>query len=164
MGKLSDMLATHREAKQRAEEAAATSEREQQTQRAYRRALLMKAAFASLVIALVAGATFALFHFVIWNRIPHQMAGTWLIPEGELKGATLEFLRNGTMVGIVNIDGKEGRIRGKIDVEEGKLHITTIHPVTFKEHTDTQTIQSLTDDEFVIVDKKGTVIRMERLR
>jgi uncharacterized protein (TIGR03066 family) len=123
----------------------------------------LKWLLASLVALCAAAATYALFYFVVWSKIPSQMAGAWLVRGGELDGAILEFSRNGAMVGKVNMQGKEGAIKGKVAVEGDKLHITTINPLTRQEHTDTQTIRSLTDHEFIIVDRNGTVISMERL-
>ncbi|MCI0461454.1 MAG: hypothetical protein L0Z62_31270 [Gemmataceae bacterium] len=158
MGKLSDLLAKHRQARPRSQEGAGEG-----PERTSWRGRLLKGTAALLVIALVGGATYALFHLVLWARIPNQMAGKWLVHEGELHGATLEFFRNGTMVGTVNLDGRKATIQGKVEVEGDKLHITSIHPLTKKQHTDTQTIRSLTDSEFILVDRKGTVIRMERL-
>jgi hypothetical protein len=43
------------------------------------------------------------------------------------------------------------------------MHITTTNPFTNQAETDTQTILTLTDSQLVIEDRKGTVLRMERL-
>ncbi len=158
MGKLSDLLAKHRRARPPSQGRAGEG-----PERPSWRARLLKWAVGLFVIALVGGATYGLFHLVVWSKVPNQMAGKWLVSGGELDGATLEFFRNGTMVGTVNMQGKKATITGKVQIEQDKLHITTVHPLTGKAVTDSQTIRSLTDEEFVIVDSKGTVIKMERL-
>ena len=127
--------------------------------RAWPRRMLTAAAFILMVAA-----TFALFHFVILTRVPHAMLGKWLVVGGEMDGATLEFSRDGSMLGIVNMQGKEGKIKAQVEVEGERLSITSANPFTKQAVTDTQTIRALTDDQFVIEDRKGTVLRMERLR
>jgi hypothetical protein len=138
------------------------------------RAAAWKWAFALLCIALTAGVTYAVLHFLILSRIPHEMVGTWVVIEVKsnggantdesLKGGTLEFRRDGTMIGKVNMDGKEGTIKAAVEVEGESLRITSVNPQTGQAVTDVQTIRTLEGDHFVIEDRKGTVLMMERLR
>src|SRR5262245_16610412 len=65
-------------------------------------------AAAVLAIALAAGATFALFEFVLIARLPAAVVGEWRVVGGEMDGATFEFHRDGTMVGRLTVRGKEG--------------------------------------------------------
>ncbi len=117
-----------------------------------------------MCIVVVAVATFALFHFVILTRVPHAMLGKWLVVGGDMDGATLEFHRDGSMIGIVNMKGKEGKIKAQVEVDGETISVTSTNPITNRPETDVQTIRALTDDQFVLQDRKGTVLRMQRLR
>ena len=126
------------------------------------------------VVALVGAGSYAVFHFFILTRIPHAMAGTWVVmdvrtKEGAkadeaLKGGKLEFRRDGTMIGTINMDGKEGKIEATVEVEEVIMRITSVNPSNGQKVTDVQTIRTLDRDRFVIEDHKGTMLVMERLR
>lgn len=113
---------------------------------------------------LAAAGTYALFHFVILSRVPHAMLGKWLVVGGEMDGATLEFHRDGSMIGIVNMKGKEGKIKAQVEADGDTLRITSLNPFTKQPETDTQAVRMLTADQFVLEDRKGTVLKMERLR
>ena len=63
------------------------------------------------------GATVALCEHVLVNKIPPSIQGKWLVVEGELEGATLEFLKNGTMIGTILVDGRETAVEGQIQME-----------------------------------------------
>jgi len=117
-----------------------------------------------LCLLISAGGTFALFEFVILSRLPRAMLGKWLVIEGEMEGATAEFSRKGTTIWKVNMKGKEAIIKGRVEVDEKTMRITTTNPMTNEPVTDTQTILTLTENQLVIEDQKGTVIKMERLR
>jgi hypothetical protein len=131
-----------------------------------------KWALVMLCITLTAGVTYAVLHFFILSRIPHEMVGTWVVidvksnsganTDESLKGGTLEFRRDGTMIGKVNMDGNEGTIQAAVAVEGESLRITSVNPQTGKPVTDVQTIRTLTAGQFVIEDRKGTVLVMER--
>lgn len=129
-----------------------------------------------MVAACMAGAasvTFAVFHYFILSRVPHAMIGTWIVMEAKsqgdgkidasLKGGTLEFRRDGTMIGKVNMNGKEGTIKATVEVEGKTLRITSVNPYTNRPETDVQTIQILEGDRLALEDRKGTVLTMERL-
>jgi hypothetical protein len=115
-------------------------------------------------VVVVALAAYALFHFVILSHVPYAMLGKWLVVGGEMDGATVEFQRDGSMTGIVNMKGKEGKILAKVEVENDLLRITSVNPYTKQPETDVHTIRMLHDDQLVIEDRKGTVLKMERLR
>jgi uncharacterized protein (TIGR03066 family) len=90
------------------------------------------------------------------------MLGKWVVTQGEMVGATLEFYRDGTMIGRLTKDGKEGVIKARVRADGTTLWSTTTNPMTRREETATQAIVSLTDSELVLEDDKGGVIRMER--
>ncbi len=117
-----------------------------------------------LCVAAAAVATFFLFNNVLLTRLPRAMLGKWVVTEGEMKGAVLEFFRDGTMFAAVDMKGKAGLIKARVAVDGDTLQSTTVNPLTRREETDIQTIVTLTDTHFAIEDRKGNVIRMERLR
>jgi hypothetical protein len=127
-----------------------------------------------LCIMLTAGVSYAVFHFFVLSRIPYQLVGTWVVlevkskgvanPDESLKGGRLEFRRDGTMIGTVNMDHKEGTIKATVEHEGATLRITSVNPLTGQAVTDVQTIRTLEGDRFVIEDRNGTVLTMERLR
>jgi uncharacterized protein (TIGR03066 family) len=121
-------------------------------------------AIASLLVLGAGAGTFAVLHFAVLTRLPSTMLGKWLVVGGEMDGATLEFQRDGAMVGKVNMAGKEGKIQAKVEVDGETLRITSINPSTNRPETDVQTIHTLTAERFVIEDRKGTVLNMERLK
>jgi hypothetical protein len=70
-------------------------------------------AVALLAIALTAGVTGALFEFILSGQVPPELVGRWRVVGGEMTGATMEFRRDGTMVGKFTAAGKEGLIEGQ---------------------------------------------------
>lgn len=98
------------------------------------------------------------------HPVPRALVGKWLAVGGDMDGATLEFQRNGAMIGTVNMKGKEGKISAQVQVEGRSLRITTINPFTKMPETDTQTIRTLEEDRLVLEDHKGTVLKLERLK
>jgi len=60
------------------------------------------------------------------------------------------------------MDGKEGTIKATVEVEGESLRITSVNPHTGQAVTDVQTIRTLAAGQFVIEDRKGTVLVMER--
>jgi uncharacterized protein (TIGR03066 family) len=131
-------------------------------------------AVALLCVLVAGGATFALFEYVILSKVPRALLGKWVVTEvsGDSKegndrgmeGATLEFFRDGTMIGTVNMNGKQGIIKARVRGNEKTLWSTTTNPMTGKDDTDVQTIVTLTDSELVVENNKGTVIKMQRVR
>jgi len=119
-------------------------------------------ATALLCMAVATTATFVLFDHFILSKVPRVMLGKWVVTEGEMEGATIEFFRNGTMLAKMDVNGKEGIINAKVRADENTVWSTTTNPMSGREQTDAQTIISLTDTQFVLEDKKGTVMKMER--
>jgi uncharacterized protein (TIGR03066 family) len=117
-----------------------------------------------LIIALASGASFALFDLVLPARLPQALLGSWRVVEGEMRGATLEFRRDGTMRGTFVQGDKEGTIDATVEVEGKTLRTTTINPFTKRPETGAQTIIGLTDTELVTEEPRGSRIRMERVR
>lgn len=122
-----------------------------------------KWAVAGLLVLLGGGATFALFEFVILARLPPELVGKWRAVGGPFDGLTLEFKRNGTMIGEIIKEGKENRLEGKAEVVGKTLRTTTVNPLTEQAESGTQTIVRLTETELVTEDKNGVRITMKRV-
>ncbi len=115
-----------------------------------------------VTLVVVAAGVWALFEFVIWNRLPANLVGKWVVVGGLQDGATFDFHRNGTMVGRVNLGGKEGIINASVRVEGVKIYATTKHPRTGQDDTRIQIIRTLTPTELVVEDEQGKRLAMER--
>ena len=125
---------------------------------------LFRWAVVLMAIALAAGTSYALFDYVLPSRLPAELLGTWRVVEGDMRGATLEFRRDGTMLGTFIQGDKEGTIEATVEVEGKTLRTTTVNPFTKRPETGAQTIIALTDTEFVTEEPRGSRIRMERVR
>jgi uncharacterized protein (TIGR03066 family) len=116
----------------------------------------------AVCVLLAAGGTWAVMEFVVWNKLPPELVGKWVVQGGEQDGATFDFYRNGTMVGRINNRGMEGVIDARVAVEGESLFITTQNPRTKGDETKTHTIKTLNGQQLVLQDQQGTVFRMER--
>jgi uncharacterized protein (TIGR03066 family) len=120
-----------------------------------------------LVIAIIAiafVASFAVFEFVLPGKLPSELVGEWRVVGGPMNGMTLQFKRNGTMIGKATVQGKDSEMEGQAEVAGNTLRTTTTNPFTGRPETGTQTIITLTETEFVTEDPKGTRITMQRIR
>ncbi len=115
-----------------------------------------------LCMVLAAGATWAVLEFAGWSRIPHALVGKWVVEGGEQDGATFDFHRDGTMIGRINLNGKEGIIKARVRADGDQLFITTQNPNTGRDDTRAQTIKTLTRTELVLEDSQGRAFRMKR--
>ena len=115
-----------------------------------------------LLAAGMAAGTWAFLEYVVWNKLPAELVGKWVVVGGEQDGATFDFHRNGTLVGRINVHGKEGIINAGVRVEGKSLHATTTNPNTKMAETRTQTIVTLTDAALVLQDDRGQLLKMER--
>jgi hypothetical protein len=126
-------------------------------------------------IALAGAGSYAILHYYVLTRIPHAMVGTWVVMDVKvgggdksneaLKGGRMQFRRDGTMILQTNMNGKGYEIKATVEVEDETLRITTVNPNNKAEKaTDVHTIRTLEGDRFVIEDRKGTMLMMERLR
>jgi uncharacterized protein (TIGR03066 family) len=119
-------------------------------------------ALLALCLLVPFGGTWAAFEFVVWNRLPGALVGKWVVTEGEQEGATFDFYRGGTMVGRINMKGREGIVEARVRVEDKTLFITTTNPFTHQEETRTQAIRVMTGTELVLEDGEGHVFPMRR--
>ena len=100
--------------------------------------------------------------FVVWNKLPPELVGKWVVQGGEQDGATFDFYRSGAMVGRINLRGKEGIINAQAAVDGDVLLITTQNPQTRRDETKKQTIKTLSATQLVLQDDQGNRFRMER--
>jgi uncharacterized protein (TIGR03066 family) len=119
--------------------------------------------FLGLALVLAAGASWAFFEFVVWNKLPSELVGKWDVVEGtkEYKEATFEFFRNGTMEATVNEREMVGKIYATIRVDGNKLFSTTRNKAG-QEHTAVFIIRTLTARELVVEDEQGKRMKMKR--
>jgi hypothetical protein len=115
-----------------------------------------------LLALAVATATWGVFEFVVWNNLPRELVGKWVVEGGEQDGATFDFFRKGTMVGRINVRGQEGIINARVRVEGQLLYSTTTNPNTRLEVTRSQKILTLSENALVLQDDQGQLLRMIR--
>jgi hypothetical protein len=111
--------------------------------------------------------SWALMEFVVWNKVlwgelPGELMGKWVVTEGPDEGGTIDFYRNGTMVAVVNLQGKTGVVNARIRVEDKKIHATVTNRDTGEEGTRVQTIKILTNQRLVLEDERGNPIRLKK--
>jgi hypothetical protein len=117
----------------------------------------------AVLCALVAfGGTWAFFEFVVWNTVPTELLGKWVVTEGPQEGATFDFFRGGTMVGKVNAGGNEAVVNARIRVEDRKIFSTTVNPNTGRDDTRVLIVRRLSATDLVIEDAESGVLKMER--
>jgi hypothetical protein len=98
--------------------------------------------------------------FVVWNKLPSDLVGKWIATGKQV--ATLEFSRNGTMVGRFNVEGKLHVVEARVAVENQTLFITTRDTQGKNELTKKQTIKSLNSNELVLQDELKIITRFQR--
>jgi hypothetical protein len=114
----------------------------------------------ALCLLLAAAGTWAVMEFVVWNKLPSDLVGKWIATGKQV--ATLEFSRNGTMVGRFNVEGKLHVVEARVAVENQTLFITTRDTQGKNELTTKQTIKSLNSNELVLQDELKIITRFQR--
>src|SRR5262245_38096387 len=59
-----------------------------------------------LFLTLIGVGTLAGFEFLVWNKIPPELAGLWEVEDGPLKRSTFEFFRDGSMEQTLKVNAK----------------------------------------------------------
>jgi len=106
--------------------------------------------------------TWALFEYVIWNPVPSELLGKWIVTEGPNEGGTIDFYRGGTMVAQVNHNEMLEIIEAKVRVEDGKIIATLRNKFTGEIGTRVQTIKQLDRWRLVLEDERGNRIHLKR--
>ena len=120
----------------------------------------------ALTALLVGGATWAFCEFVLWNKVPSELVGKWVVNQGPDKGSTIDFSRNGTMITKINNVKLEGifEIEARIRVQGKKIHCTIRNQETGEEGTRVQTIKALDETHLVLEDERGMSVKLERAK
>ena|SRR5947207_80879 len=116
----------------------------------------------ALLVLLTAGGSWAAFEFIVWSRIPPELAGKWVVQGGPQDGATFDFSRNGTLEARFNGGVMEHVLQGRAAVEDKRLLITTRNPNTKQDETRSCVIRELTERTFVVEFAQGEVFTMVR--
>jgi uncharacterized protein (TIGR03066 family) len=117
-----------------------------------------------LLFCVVGSAVFSFFFFrYVVPTIPQELAGTWQVLEGGLKGSTLEFRMDGTAIATHFEKGQKQTLKQSVKVEGSKMFLTSKDDITGKDETVIQTIVKLTADELVIRDEDRRTYRMTRV-
>jgi uncharacterized protein (TIGR03066 family) len=106
--------------------------------------------------------SWAVLELVVWNVLPEELLGKWVVTQGPQEGATFDFYRSGKMIGRINQAGKLHIIDAVVRLEDNKIYSTTRHPQTGQETTVAQTIRTLTAWDLVVEDSKGIRTYMKR--
>jgi hypothetical protein len=112
---------------------------------------------------LVAAVTWSVLEFVVWNKLPPDLVGTWEVTDGPQEGATFEFHRSGKMIGHLNQGGNLSIVRAMVHIEDGKLYSTTWHPQTGEEKVTVQTIRTLSSRQLVLEDERGRRLTLRKV-
>jgi len=121
-----------------------------------------------VLVFLIGGglSTYFLVDYVLWPRIPIALVGQWRGQGGSQNGVTLEFSSNGAFQARAMVEGKEGVVYARAQMDEAdtkKLNIISMNPDTGKEEKKTHIIHSLTKTELVMEDPTGEVSKFVRL-
>src|SRR5437773_1673120 len=73
-----------------------------------------------LGLLIAAGVTWGIMEFVVWNKLPRELVGTWEVVQGppEYQEAVFEFQRSGKMIGRLNDHGNLRIMNAEVRVEE----------------------------------------------
>jgi uncharacterized protein (TIGR03066 family) len=116
-----------------------------------------------LVFFVAAIGSWAVFEFVVWNHVPAELVGKWVVTSGPQEGATFEFTRGGRLIAHVNQAGNLAVVDARIRVEGETILSTTKHPATGESTTMVQTIRTLTGTDLTVEDSQGKKLFMRRV-
>ena len=112
-------------------------------------------------LLLAAGGTWAMLELVVWNKLPRDLVGTWVVVEGEMEGATFEFHRDGSMVVREDVGTRRHILKGEAALEDRVLYVTT-RDEDGEEVTLAHTIRVLSPRELVLETEQGKLLKLER--
>jgi hypothetical protein len=111
-----------------------------------------------LGLLLVGGATFAVFDYFVWRKVPAALIGTWDVKSGSLAEGTLQFSPDGTL----RMRHKTADVVWQVRVRGQTLEMTTPSANTGVDRTQRAVIQEVTPSSLVLQLDKGEVLRMVR--
>jgi uncharacterized protein (TIGR03066 family) len=113
-------------------------------------------------LLLAGGGTLAVLEFFIWNRLPEELVGTWVVQEGPMAGGTFAFSRDGTLKSHVKNQGTSSTLAGHVTLDGKTLRMTTHNAATGEDETHASYIRELTATSLVVELEKGDVLKMVR--
>lgn len=117
----------------------------------------------AICFLLAASATWGFFEFVVWNALPPELVGKWVVVEPQKQdGATFDFFRNGTLEAHLNNDGTEFVLKARVAVRDKILFTTTQNPSTGRDETRKSIIRELTKDSLIVEFEKSESWKMMR--
>lgn len=118
-----------------------------------------------LLVCLVAAAaaTYFVLTAFLWAKLPDAIVGTWRAEDGELQGSKVTFYRDGTFHVRMDIEGQEVLVEAHVELRDKTLRYTIPNALTKRNDVKSQSIQSLTADEMVLVEK-GITSRLVRIK
>ncbi len=95
------------------------------------------------------------------SPVPRKLVGLWKAQDSPLTNATFKVEPNGNYVFV--LPGRTETARGTVVVRKDKLYLTSTSQ-TGEEHTKTQTIKSLSDNELVLRVTSDLTVRFRRVK
>jgi hypothetical protein len=117
-----------------------------------------------LCLLLAAGGAWAVFELVVWNRLPAELVGMWVVEGGSQDGATFEFSRSGALEAHLDNKGMERILKAGVAVKDRTLFVTTQNPHTLQDETRSCLIRELTARTLILEFEKGEVFHMARAK
>jgi uncharacterized protein (TIGR03066 family) len=112
---------------------------------------------------LAAGGIWAVLEFVVWTRLPQEFVGKWVVIEGQMKGTTMEFHRDGSLVGRSRQGDLEIVLEAQATVEGRMMFITSKNRATGQDEIAVHTIRALGPREMVLEDEEHQLLKLARV-
>ena len=124
-----------------------------------RRVVLL--ALGSLVLA--GCGTWAVLELVVWNRLPHELIGKWIVVEGQMEGTTMEFRRDGSLLARRPEGDWETVLKAQVTVEDRTMVVKSQNNRTGQEEIAIHFIRALGQSEMVLEDERGQRLKLHHV-
>ena len=111
-----------------------------------------------LFVVAVTG-TYLFVKFFVPMPLPNEVVGTWRVANGELKGSTFHFERDGSF--RTQVDGKP--VEAVVRFNGTNLQFIWNNPVTGQNEVETQTIKHVDAKELVLQVPSGQSVKLVRM-
>lgn len=117
-----------------------------------------------LLVIFAALATWAVFEFFVWSKVPPALVGLWEVEApAPQKGGTFEFFRSGSMEAVLKLKKKDVIQKARISVRDKTLWMIPRDSEGGEEATSKFIIRELTADSLILEPEKGSVLRLVRI-
>lgn len=116
-----------------------------------------------LLVLFSAYSVYFFFEFVLWPRVPPELAGSWRVVGGDQDGVVLEFWPNGLFQATLKRGEEGAAVRGHVRVNGKQVHITSTDGQTGRSQVKTHVIRQLTPSELHLDDPGGVTVRLVRV-